>query len=364
MRNPLPEQVNGRLEQRMAHSWNGVQHTFGYDPEVDRLVALAHRLQSASPLQVRPDFSRQLERRLLLRNAELRQQRTERGWSLSRLLQAHPVVGAIICLCILILIASTGTLVAAAQANDPTSPLYTLKRWEQHVQISLSTISPESRAELNLQAARDRLHMLASLATPAHAQNYRQALVDLDQQIDTAAQAINALPPGSSQRNLLSELATLKADARRTLRGFLPQLALTERLATTAELGRLGDAIPILKSVEIVLPSHHNGQATISITGTGIQAGAQLLVDGRLVEVSGSFQNGVYVFVVNWKGEQHPDSIGILNPDGTAVQTTAITQKKSGGNGNGHGNGHGHGGKSDGQSAWYSLQNRMACVIV
>jgi len=188
----------------------------------------------------------------------------------------------------------------------------------------------ESRAELNLQAARDHLHTLASLATPAHAQNYRQVLVDLDQHIDTAAQAIHALPPGSSQRQLVSELATLKADARHTLRSFLSQLALTERLATTAELGHLGDWVPVLNSVEIDLPSHPNGQATIRITGTGIQAGAQLLVNGRLVEVSGSLQNGVYVFVVDWTGEQHLQRLGVLNPDGTAVQTTAIPLKKPG----------------------------------
>lgn len=350
MRDPLSERVNERLEERMAHSWNGVQHTSGYDPEVDQLVALAHRLQSASPLQVRPDFARQLERLLLVRNAELCQQRTARGWSFPHLLQAHPVVGAIIGLCILLLIAGTGTLVAAAQATDPKSPLYTLKRWEQHVQVSLSAPSPESQAELNLQAARDHLHALAGLATPAHAQNYRQTLVDLDQHINTAAQAINALPLGSSQRQLVSELATLKADARHTLRSFLPQLALTERLATTAELDRLGDSVPALKSVEIDLPSHPNGQATISITGTGIQAGAELLIDGRLVEVSGSLQNGVYVFVVNWRGDQHLQSIGVLNPDGAAVQTAAITLKKPGGNGNGHDNGHGHGGKPGGAS--------------
>lgn len=353
MSNPLPERLNEQLEQRMAHSWNGVQHTSGYDPEVDQLVALAQRLQLASPMQVRPDFVQQLERRMLLRNAELRQHRTARGWSFPRLLQAHPVVGAIICLCILLLIVGTGTLVAAAQATDPASPLYTLKHWEQHMQASLSSTSPESQAELNLKAARDRLNILASLATPMHAQNYRQALVDLDQQINTASQNIHALPPGPGQRHLLSELATLKEDACRTMRSFLPHLALAERLATTTELHRLGDAVPVLKSAEIDLPPHPNERATISITGTGIQAGAQLLVDGRLVEVSGSLQNGVYVFVMNWTGGEHPQSIGVLNPDGTAVQTAAITLKKPGGNKNGHsdGHGHGHGGKPGGTSA-------------
>jgi hypothetical protein len=339
MRNSLPEGLNERLEQRMAHSCNGVQHTSGYDPEVDQLAALAHRLQSASPLQVRPEFVLQLERRLLLRNAELRRQGTVRRWSFPRLLQTHPVVGAIMCLCILLLLAGTGTLVATAQATDPKSPLYPLKRWEQHVHISLSAPSAESQAESNLQVARDHLHTLASLATPMHAQNYRQALVDLDQHINAAAQAIHALSPGSSRQHLVSELVTLKADTRHALRGFLSQLALPERLATTTELGRLGDSVPILKSIEIELPAHPNEQATISIAGTDIQAGAQLLVDGRLVEVSGSLQNGVYVFMVNWRGEQHPQRLGVLNPDGTAVQTAAITLKKPGGNGKGHGHG-------------------------
>jgi len=348
MKNPLPERVNERLEQQRLLSCNGVQHIYRYDPEVDQLVVLAHRLQSATPLQVRPDFVRQLERRLLLRNAALRQQRITRGWSFPRLWQIHPVFGASMCLCILLLIVGTGTLMAATQATDPDSPLYPLKRWEQHVQVSLSATSAKSQAEVNLQVARDHLYTLAGLATPMHAQNYRQALLDLDQHLNAAAQAIYALPPGSSQHHLVSELVTLKADARHTLRSFLPQLALAERLATTAELGHLGDSVPILKSIEIELPAHPNGQATIRITGTGIQAGAQLLVDGRLVEGSGSLQNGVYVFMVNWRDEQHPQRIGVLNPDGTAVQTAAITLKKSGENKKGHdpGNGKGHGHES------------------
>ena len=104
------------------------------------------------------------------------------------------------CLCILLLLVGTGTLVAAAQATDPDSPLYPLKRWEQHVHVSLSATLAESQAELNLQAARDHLHTLAKLATSTHAQDYRQALVDLDQHINAAAQAIHALPPGSSAR--------------------------------------------------------------------------------------------------------------------------------------------------------------------
>ena len=136
-----------------------------------------------------------------------------------------------------------------------------------------------------------------------------------------------------------SQLATLQADARHTLRGLLPQLALPERLLTTDELGRLGDTVPHLVSAEMVLPAHQGGQATISIAGEDIQPGAQLLVDTQLMEVRGSLQNGWYVFVANWVGNQHPQRLGILNPDGTAAQTTTITLNSSDDHGNGNGNG-------------------------
>jgi len=140
-----------------------------------------------------------------------------------------------------------------------------------------------------------------------------------------------------------SQLAVLQADARHTLRGLLSQLALLERLLTTDELGRLGYTVPHLVSVKIVLPAHPNGQAIISIAGDDIQPGAQLLMNNRLLDVRGSLQNGLYVFMASWVGNQHPQSIGILNPDGTAAQTTTITLNNSDEHKNGNGNGNGNG---------------------
>jgi hypothetical protein len=49
------------------------------------------------------------------------------------------------------------------------------------------------------------------------------------------------------------------------------------------------------------------------------------------------------IFVTTWTGNQHPHSIGILNPDGTAAQTTAITLQSSNDHGNGNGDGEGSG---------------------
>ena len=66
-------------------------------------------------------------------------------------------------------------------------------------------------------------------------------------------------------------------------------------------------------------------------------------MNNRLWDVRGSLQNGLYVFMASWVGNQHPQSIGILNPDGTAAQTTTITLNNSDEHKNGNGNGNGKG---------------------
>jgi len=222
-----------------------------------------------------------------------------------------------------------------------------LKRWEQHVQVSLAN-SPTAQAELDLQFARERLHSLSDLANPAHAEAYSQALADLDQQVISATSVISALPAGPEHERLNNELASLEFEAHHTLRGFLPLLDVPERLLTTDELGRLGDAIPHLLSVEIIPPTHTNGHATISISGYNIQPGAQLLVDGQVMKTQGSFQSGLYVFMINWSGSRHPQHIGILNPDDTTAQTTVITIKNSTNENGGPGSNEGHGNGNNG----------------
>jgi hypothetical protein len=191
--------------------------------------------------------------------------------------------------------------VAAAQVTNPDNPLYAAKRWEQNVQVSLAN-PPENQAESKLHIARDRLNILSNLTGSVHTQAYREALVNLDQQIRAATIAINALAAGAERVHMASELATLEADVRHTPRGLLSELALSERLLTTEELGRLGDTVPHFMYVVSVLPAHPNGQAIISISGEGIQPGAQLLVDNRLVEARGSPQKGLFVFVATWIG--------------------------------------------------------------
>lgn len=346
------ERLNERLALREERPWSGEKqpdevalptHRLASSPEIDELVVVARYLQSSPQLQSDPDFADLLERRLLLRQASLRRERSAPGWFFPRLWRTHPVFGVALSLCLLVLVLGTGVLMAATQVSNPENPLYIVKHWEQRAQVSLAN-SSQSRAELDVQFARERLNTLAGLADPVQADAYSQALMDFDQQLSAASSAVQGLSSALDRERLSSELATLKVDGRQKLRGFLPQLALAERLVTTDELGRLGDTVPRLLSVEINLMGSSNEHiATISISGGTIQPGAQLLVNGQVLDAQGSFQNGLYIFMANWNGDQHPRSIGILNPDGTVAQTTAITMKSSNGNGNDNNGGHGNG---------------------
>ncbi len=317
---PLSERLNDRLERRDRRSWKegeaqGWLHAPDRDPEIDELVTLARRLQSTSHLQADPDFASQLERRMLIQHAALSRKQPAHRCFFPRMWHMNPAPAIALGFCLLVLLLGTSMLVVAASITNPANPLYVLKRWEQHVQVSLSN-SPTPQAELDLQYARERLHTLASLTNPAHDDAYRQALADLDKQMNDATRAISALSVVPERNRLRNELSSFEAEERHTLRTFLPQLDVPDRLVTTDELGRLGDIVP---------------------------PGAQLLMDGQVMEAQGSFHNGVYVFMLSLSGNQLPRNIGILNTDDTAAQTTTITMKSSNENSNSNSNSNGNG---------------------
>lgn len=362
MMRPLPDRLNDRLDQQIAF-WRDEEQqgqlldALGNDPEIDELIRLADRVQSTPFLEVSPVFARQLEQQVLLRNAQLYQKKSTPWWNWLFLLSWQPrralLIVSIVLLCLLL---GTGVL-AVAQASSPTSPLYVVKHWEQNVQVSLAQ-SPLDRAEVSRQIIRDRLNALADLTAPSNTNAYYQALADIDQQLGTFAQIINGLSSGPDRAHLSDELVQIQSDTRNTLRGLLPRLTIDERLQTTGMLARLNDTVPQLQSVFMVLSFGPREQAMISVSGSNLSAGVQLFVDNQIMTSTGTLQNGVYVFVISWHGTQSPHTIGILNPDGTAAQTTAITlivpkddqhnKNDNGNNDNGHDSGHGH---SDGSSS-------------
>ena len=303
-------------------------------------------------MQVDPAFARQLEKRVLARQAALQHSRTSQRswhWSLVGFSPARSAVVLALCLVLVVIVMGTGVLLVVTQVEDPNNPLYAVKQWEQQVQVAFAS-APADQAALHMQYARDQLGTLGAFTDPSQAASYQQTLANFAQQVTAAAQEINTLPAGPDQNRLTQELTTLHTEARQTLRTLLRKLAVPERVLTTEELGQLGDTVPSLTQAQVTLPAQPSGLARVSITGSNLQPDAQLLVNGQPIAASGTMQNGSYLFTVTWQGNVHPRSIGILNPDGTAAQTTQVstTGGGNGGNGNGNDNGNGNGGNGSG----------------
>lgn len=333
---PPYERLNHRLEQQRNSTRPLRTCTHGVllpseedDPEVSQLVAVAQRIQNAPQLQVDAHFTDVLESRLL--QHYLRQHQMHRKWSLLRSLRAHPVLGVLAGLCLCILLVSTMVLTLASQVANPSNPLYEVKQWEQHVQYAL-TASPVDRAALDLQFSADCLGDLSTLVEPQSDNAYLQMLANFDQQMAITANAINSLPESMQRTELLSRMSLFRSDARDVLHRFLAYLSISARIATTASLGSLGEVVPHLTEARLIMPATSSGVMHISISGSGIQSGAQLLADGKTVQASGSAGNGQFTFTPREVGSWTARSVGILNPDGTAAQTSNLSIKKPGAN--------------------------------
>ncbi|HEY7127857.1 MAG TPA: DUF5667 domain-containing protein, partial [Ktedonobacterales bacterium] len=341
---PLSDQFDEELERLRASGWQN-RHPSASDPAVDGLMRVAQRLRTTTELRADSTFARRLEQQLHAHQAALHraQQRAKhQDWPIPGGWRVHPWLSAVAALC-LVLLLSVGVLAAARGVDNPDNPLYGIKVWEQQVQNSPAS-SASSQAEQHLQFARDRLNALSALADGGQDAAYQQTLREFDQQLTLASQQISNVPAGTDHNRLTQELATLKSDAIAVLHGLLLHLNLREELTTTDELDHLGEAVSQVASVEVTLPAHPNGQATVTLQGTSLQFGAQLLVDEKPKTATGTLKGNTLVFVVEqWTGSQHPQSIGIVNPDGTATQSTNVTVTTAPDKGNGHGNGNGDG---------------------
>jgi hypothetical protein len=256
-------------------------------------------------------------------------------------------------LALLLLVLCASLLITAVQASNPTSPLSPLYHLVHLPFQAQDETAAQIKAAQRVQRVQQQLDALAGVTDPAqHETVYQHALAGLQQAIQAANATVTALPASTQRERLERTLSALTFQARHVLRALLSQLTLSERQLTTAALGTLGESVPVLQAAAIDVSTPPIGTATITITGTDLEPGAVLLIDGRVVAGSGTFQDGVDVFVVGWTGNWHPQSVGILNPDGTVAQTTTIQVKSAGGANHGKGNGgSGSGGKGSGKGA-------------
>ena len=337
--NPLEENLNAQLEQHVIPPGSARRQPNGSrlaanqsNPEIAKLVDAAHRFQVAPQLQVDPTFAALLERRMLRHALTHQQQRTTRGWSFLSAFRVARVRLALIGVCCLLLLGA-GSLAFA----HTTNPVAMVARLVQHV-IDPST-SLADQAQTDLTSAHHILDILQNLTDQPGA--YLKSLNDFETQRAAAASAVASLPAGSSKQRLSTQLSTLNSTARQELSAFLPTLPLDAGDATTQELGKLGMSVPSLTGATLILPTHPNEQATIILSGANLQSGARLLVNDKPLSATGTLRNGQLVFVLDWDGEQHPHSLGLLDPGGTVARTSQISIQGGNGkdnNGNGNGN--------------------------
>jgi len=160
---PLPEyeRLHRQLEKYLPYKHGKEQFdqsqlpvpTTQNDPEVDALVALACHVQ-----QAHAGFAQRLEVRMLSRHVALRQQppkgarqaaKKQRSWLFSGSFRTAIVVAAA-CFGLLL---GTSLLALAASVTNPDNPLYTVKKWEQHIQLP-----PLDQPKASSQSTRDRLN--------------------------------------------------------------------------------------------------------------------------------------------------------------------------------------------------------------
>jgi hypothetical protein len=225
----------------------------------------------------------------------------------------------------LLLALGTATFTAAAAAG-PGTPLYGLHRWEQGVQASMAG-SAADRTRLHLAYAQDALTALnAAAARHETGAAYDDALATFRDEMSAATTNLDSTPASSDHNALAAQLAQVSAQGRADLHTALAVLPWSERVATTTVLAGIGDDVLHVTQVNMVYSGHGQHLWQITVTGSGFQQGALLLVNGQPAGTVTSVT--ATILVAQMPGDDSaplPGSIGVANPDTTAALTSNIS---------------------------------------
>jgi len=335
-RGPRAAGGQASLDPRRSDRTPAADEPRGEDGELAPLLEAARQVQSLHAEAPDPRFAEALRTRLLARAAERREEhlgntvpavaargRRNLPLGLPRRL-ALPLRPSLVAAAALLAVLSVGTLIAAAAA-PPGSPLFGLHRAEQGLRVAAASGSTE-KAQLLLQYARNSLSSVRDTAAQHRdASAYQSALDAMRADDKNAATAIAAVPAGSARQTLDAKLGQLHTDERATLTAALAALTWPERIETTQALDDLGALVPRITGV--TLTAHQEDAWQITITGSGFQPGAVLLINEQAA--GGGMLNGDGQFVAQVairRLEGASAAIGIGNPDGTAADaaTSAI----------------------------------------
>jgi hypothetical protein len=226
----------------------------------------------------------------------------------------------------MLLVALGGVFVVAADAQ-PGGALYGVRRFEQGIRSQLTTNAAD-RTQLHLDNAQAALQAFNTAAAQhEHGARLTDALDTFVAEHSAAEAALSDVADGAAHARLAAALDRQRAQATSDLRAALTAQDWAIRLRITQAIGTLGVAVPIVTQVtlsEARDPADSRGDGritTVTITGQGFQAGAQLLLRGAPTGTAISISTDTLVAQVRAAAQaiasQGPTAVG--NPDGTTA---------------------------------------------
>lgn len=231
-----------------------------------------------------------------------------------------------------LLLAIGATTLTVAAGSGPGTPLYGLHRWEQDVRVSIAG-SAADRATLHLAYARDALIALDdAVAQRQTGSVYDDALAAFGDEMRAASANLADIPTGGERSALATQFGQLRTQGRSDLHAALAVLPWAKRITTTGALAALGDNVLSVTRADMVYSGHGQHLWRITVTGSGFQPGATLLVNGQpagtVIAVNPT------TLVAQLSGDDSaplPANIGVANPDNTAAATTNVRSNEQDG---------------------------------
>lgn len=317
------EQLDRLIDQHQRGGWPQAA-----TPEERGALGAAEALLSLRSVAPSPAFSVNLELQLRARARTL-----AAGGPLRRV-AARPLPmrrwAVVAAAAVLVALASLGVLRAAAMSL-PGDPLYGIKAWQNAVRLDQAG-SPADRAQVQLQELQAAI---ADLRTEQQARrsddDLRAALAVVAQMTAAARTAVAQVSASAAHDADAADLAATFQQEDTTLRQGLAVADWPVRVAFTGQLGALGDAVPAISAATFAPGAD---SVTVTLTGANFAAGARLVVNGAPL---GTVQR-VTPTTLTAQVAELPEGavrVGVLNPDGTAAETTTNPSFTPGDNGHG-----------------------------
>ncbi len=225
-------------------------------------------------------------------------------------------------------LALTVTTFTVAANASPGSAFYGVRRWQEDARTNL-TNSDAERTKLHLQYATEALDALDAAVAQHAFSAYSEALGRFTDEVRQAQDALGPVPAGADRDTISASLDALRARGRHDLRAALPSLGWPGRITTTQALGRLGESVVTVTKVAAARARSQTGYVwTVTITGSGFQNGAILLVRQRPAGQLTSVTPTQVVAQLGAGGDDSlPHDVGVGNPDATAASTAQVTSE-------------------------------------